>query len=552
MPLAITALTSQDIENKGIRNLDDVAANTPGLTFSNLQGAFLPSPVIRGMAPINVNGENNVGIFIDGVFVSGREGLNFSQLDVERIEIIKGPQAALYGRNTFSGAINYVTAKPTDVFQGKTEITVGTDNRFLAAASASGPLIEGTLKGRIAASIDTYDGAYDNSYSGIGQGADIGGYEYRTGQASLLWTPNDIFEGELSLYVSRDQVDTPPQLPVAANCEDRHDVDPSKSSRLQNFCGTFQSIDRDSISVIPQAVGEDRKLNRAQLRLNWDTDIGTITSQSGYSALKHSGYIDGSRGEGENVIFSYLGTQVAMAPPFNTYQLGQLQTGLLQIQPQTTVEEVSEELRFESPADRDFRYSTGLYAFRTKMRGGDRGVIATKPLPADFTSFCLACAFVGSGYTDFAPGGGDATFLPWFTNPPLGDTVPDKINHSEDKAYAVFASAEWDFIENWTGRIEGRYTRTKKDFDNTATGASGDDSWNTTDWRATLDYKPADNITVYGSIAHAEKSGGFDENRQFPERADGGRNHPRCLRPGEEHHLRARAEIRVSGQAAAF
>lgn len=88
VPMAITAMTSEDIEQKGIRSLDDVAANTPGLTFSNLQGEQLPAPVIRGVAPIDIFGENNVGIFIDGVYVSGRSGLNFSQIDMERIEVI--------------------------------------------------------------------------------------------------------------------------------------------------------------------------------------------------------------------------------------------------------------------------------------------------------------------------------------------------------------------------------------------------------------------------------------------------------------------------------
>ena len=97
VPLAIKAFSAEQIEEKGIRNLDDVAAATPGLTFSDVQAGFLPVPVIRGFAPIDVRGENNAAVFIDGVFVSGKEGLNFNQTDLERIEVIKGPQAALYG-----------------------------------------------------------------------------------------------------------------------------------------------------------------------------------------------------------------------------------------------------------------------------------------------------------------------------------------------------------------------------------------------------------------------------------------------------------------------
>lgn len=512
VPMAITAMTSEDIEQKGIRSLDDVAANTPGLTFSNLQGEQLPAPVIRGVAPIDIFGENNVGIFIDGVYVSGRSGLNFSQIDMERIEVIKGPQAALYGRNSFSGAINYVTEKPTDQFKAKTEVTVGKDGKFRTAVSVGGPLVEGTLKGRLAVNYDKYDGAYENQYSGIGRGADIGGFEYKTGHGSLVWTPNDAFEAELGLYVSKDQIDNTPQHPVAANCEDRRAVNPMLSSRLQNFCGTLESVGREGVTVIPQALGESRRLSRANLRLNWDTNAGTLTSLTGYSALRNSFLIDGGRGLGEQVIFTYLSGLMVPGPPFNRYsQRRQFTTGLLQVEPESSTDELSEELRFTSPADRPFRYSGGLYVYQTKFKGVTRGTVATRALPADFGSFCLACTFTGpGGWVDFAQGAGDATFLPWFNDKPLGGGSAEKTNLTEDRAYAVFASADWDFLENWTGRIEGRYTRTEKEFENTVNGESGDDSWGTKDWRATVSYKPADNMTVYGTIGHAEKAGGFD------------------------------------------
>lgn len=330
VPMAITALSAEDIEEKGIRNLEDVAANTPGLTFSNLQGEQLPAPVIRGVAPISIFGENNVGIFIDGIFVSGRSGLNFNQIDMERIEVIKGPQAALYGRNSFSGAINYVTVKPTDDFEGKTEVTVGNDGKFRAAVAVGGPLIEGTLKGRVAVSYDKYDGAYDNQYVGIGQGADIGGFDYQTAHGSLVWTPNDFFKADLSLYVSRDDIANTPQHPVAANCEDRRVVNPMLSSRLQNYCGTFEPVGRDGVIVIPQALGEDRKLNRANLSLSWDLDAGTITSLTGYSALRNSFLIDGGRGVGEAIPFTYLSGLIAAGPPFNRYSARRtFTTGLL-------------------------------------------------------------------------------------------------------------------------------------------------------------------------------------------------------------------------------
>ncbi|MCU0760896.1 MAG: TonB-dependent receptor plug domain-containing protein [Steroidobacteraceae bacterium] len=127
VPVAVTAFTAEQIESRGIRNLDDIAQLTPGLQFSNVLGEFLPAPVIRGVAPVSINAENNVGIYIDGIYVAGREGLNFSQLDLQTINVVKGPQAAIYSRAAFSGAINYVTARPTREPLRKAELQLGND-----------------------------------------------------------------------------------------------------------------------------------------------------------------------------------------------------------------------------------------------------------------------------------------------------------------------------------------------------------------------------------------------------------------------------------------
>ena len=130
-PLAITAFDANAIESKGISNLQDVANLTPGLSFFNPMGENLPTPIIRGIVPQNIFGENSAAIFIDGVYVAGREGLNFSQLAIERIEVLKGPQSSTYGRNAFSGAINYVTKAPSDVFASKVEAEGGNRGRAL-------------------------------------------------------------------------------------------------------------------------------------------------------------------------------------------------------------------------------------------------------------------------------------------------------------------------------------------------------------------------------------------------------------------------------------
>ncbi|MCY3988669.1 MAG: TonB-dependent receptor plug domain-containing protein, partial [Gammaproteobacteria bacterium] len=290
VPLAITAFSAAEIQAAGIENLNDVADLTPGMTFSNLIGEFLPVPVIRSIAPTAVQDrENNAAIFVDGVYVSGREGLNFSQLDLERIEVVKGPQAALYGRNSFSGAVNFVTARPTDEFRGKAELTFGDRGRMVASGAISGPLVEDKLRARVAIILNQWDGSYENQ---VPDGPDIGGFEYETVQASLYWTPTEQFEAGLSLYVSQDQIDVSALTSVTATCENVS----ARGVRLANYCGELPSIGKNDLHVLERATGEERDVERAHLTMKLDTALGEISALSGFSNVEQTFLYDGSRG----------------------------------------------------------------------------------------------------------------------------------------------------------------------------------------------------------------------------------------------------------------
>ncbi len=513
VPLAITALSERAIEERGIRNLDDVAANTPGLTFSNVIGEFLPAPVIRGVAPIDILGENNTAIFIDGIFVSAREGLNFSQLDLERIEVVKGPQAAMYGRNSFSGAINYVTAKPTDTFKGKTEVTWGNDGKLLASISASGPLIEGVLKGRAAVLYDNFDGSYKNRWAGPGPGPDIGGYQYKTFQGGLVWTPSDSFEGELGLYISDDQIDNSALSAATANCENRNAVNPMLSSRLLNFCGEFQAVGANDLAVIAGATGEDRDVARGHMKLKWSLgNGGTIDSLSGYSNVSQSFWVDGGRGGGNDQIFTYLAAPITPMFGFPTSSTrAQFSTGLLQIGPGTTTEEFSQELRYSSDPTKRFTWSAGAYYYDTTSKAGIDDVVANRPLPANFGTFCLACTFgaLGPIWADFAPGAGDAAFMPWFTSP-TGAAIGGNVLQNDTEAPSGFLQFEFDLTDKLSWGAEGRYTDEEKTFTDHQTNTRRKVKSELINWRTNLRYQPNDSLTFYGAVAHAEKGGGSD------------------------------------------
>ncbi len=501
VPLAITVFDASTIGHAGMRTLDDVAALTPGLTFSNVFGEMLPVPVIRGLAPTAIFQENNAGIFVDGVYVSGREGLNFSQLDLAKIEVVKGPQSAAYGRNTFAGAVLYTTARPTEEFEASVEAQYGSAEKVLGKLIVSGPLGTDVLKGRAAFLYDSWDGSYNNHFPG--GGPDIGGYELTTFQGSLLFTPGEVFEALLGFYVSDDQYGPLAMTSVATNCENRALVDPM-SPGLLNFCGELPPAVDDSLSVIPAAVGEDRDLVRSHLRLAWNVGGGTFTSLTGYSSLQQSFFQDAALSGGDNTFFAYQATPFApMAPGFTRT----FPTGLLLIGPGSETEEISEEIRFASATDQALRYQLGAYYYSTESRSTDDGVLATRELPADFFSFC-PCILTGPT-TGIALGFADLVFRPWFDNP-QGDAISSVVLTEETEAYALFGLMEFDLSERWTGHAEVRFTNEEKSFEDVILGRSERNDWDIFTWRADLRYQPGANTTLYAAIANGEKSGGFD------------------------------------------
>ena len=161
VPLTVTAVSAARIEELGIRDSRDLALYTPG--FSNVASFGRSSterPVIRGQS--NILGDPNASYFVDGVYLSGSAS-NTETANLERIEVIKGPQAALYGRATFAGAINYVTKRPAEAFEGKVNLTYGEFDQRDLTAYASGPIIDGKLYFVAAGTHTEVGGFYDLS-----------------------------------------------------------------------------------------------------------------------------------------------------------------------------------------------------------------------------------------------------------------------------------------------------------------------------------------------------------------------------------------------------
>ena len=196
VPIAVTAVTGETLEREQINVIKDVAGLTPGLNISSdaVGRAFLS---IRGVGTTLIDTvQPGVGIFIDGIYQPNTSYLNNPVVDVERIEVLKGPQGTLFGNNTLGGAINVITRAPTDTFQGRASASyAGPDNYQTYAASISGPIIEGSLRGRLAASYHTQDGFSKN----LLVGGDARPMETESVNGTLVWQVPQAQRTELSL-----------------------------------------------------------------------------------------------------------------------------------------------------------------------------------------------------------------------------------------------------------------------------------------------------------------------------------------------------------------
>lgn len=203
-PIAISAMTSQDIAARAIVSLTDLATNTPGVNITSASSGrsdrSFQQVALRGFIPTTAVAIL-VSTFIDGVPVASATAVN-SISDPERIEILKGPQAAYFGRNTFAGAINVVNKLPGNDLRGNVSASVGTRDYHDVQGAIEGALIPDVLTFRITGRDFAKNGSYHN---GANPGETLGDQSTRTGTALAVFKPTDNFTVKAFGLLSRDR-----------------------------------------------------------------------------------------------------------------------------------------------------------------------------------------------------------------------------------------------------------------------------------------------------------------------------------------------------------
>ena len=265
VPDSISVFSASTLENDGIKQIGDFMALTPNLSF--LDGsAFRPGYITISMRGIS-NGQNgwpSVTYVVDGVPVSSLDEINIGSLtDVERIEVLRGPQSALYGANAIAGAINVITRQPTNQFEARFDGSYGNGNDKRGGVSVSGPLIDDTLLFRLTASYHNGDGLINGASNG----------------ANLAYTNESELHGRL-LYTPVKDIQVDLRL---SYIDDRDGAGYNEKLASASEIDTFNSQTDPRRSLIGY---DHRDLVNMSAKVQWDLSAVSLTSITGFSNLR--------------------------------------------------------------------------------------------------------------------------------------------------------------------------------------------------------------------------------------------------------------------------
>lgn len=458
VPVAVTAFSAEDIESARITSVEDIALLTPGFTFAPLFGGGASTPVIRGQS--TTIGEPNVGFFIDGVYQSSRSIMDSLLGDsIERVEVAKGPQSALYGRNTFAGAINFISKEPSNEFEGTLELTGGKSGHFDGRGNFSGPIIEDKLFFRVGGRFFRRDGYFTNELTG----EDLDDRQTLVISGALTATPTPSFKATLRVGFEDTNDGDDPLRFIPNNAAPANPTPAPLPPALQLFVGEVPNA-QTGFAVTPGF--NDRENLASSLSMDWGVGGDyTLTSITGFNDLNFESAIDNDY-EARSIRF--LSQRIAQ-------------------------EEYSQEIRITSPGADRFRWMLGGYYYHLKVDTSTNDLFVG-------SAASLAVALFGS---------------------PLGGLLPLGIINDTNETtenFAVFGQLQYDVTDRLGLTFDGRWSTEDKTafaIDThpiTKVPATFDDSatFDAFTPRFTIDFEASDNIFLYASAARAVKSGGFN------------------------------------------
>lgn len=272
VPVTVTVFGAEQIEEARIQAIDDVSTRTPGMQFDAFP-ASQPRVAIRGIGSSDrgAAGDPSSAVFVDEIYMGRPALVAFDAFDVERIEVLKGPQGTLFGRNVVGGAINVVSRRPDlNAFGAGVQATLGNYARRDAAAFINAPLAEGQAAARASVSWRSHDGYVRNTFTGN----DVEDQDTLSGRFQFRFEPSATQRMLLSVDGTRDRAAGPGQ----------HVLDLDESDPLSGFW----TVNRDRDVTASAFDGyQDRDTWGARLQLEQDLSFATLSYLGSYRGLEY-------------------------------------------------------------------------------------------------------------------------------------------------------------------------------------------------------------------------------------------------------------------------
>lgn len=498
-PLSVSAVTGAEIERRNIESLGDLASATPGLYFESFNAGSVGTPVIRGLSQQNLGGfdqqiSNNVGRFINGVYQTNRNAAELELLDIERVEVIKGPVSALYGRATFGGAINVVTRQPSESFEGRVRATLGTDEDRALQLSVSGPIAGSAVRGRLAVGYSNFDGTTSNTED---KSDNVGGFTTRALAASLLVPFGDSTKLDLSGFFTDQDVEHSAQfMQTSLNCG-------TSAAGFTYYCGEAD-WNGGAVSISPEAFGARNETRQAVARLTSEWESFTSIVTAGWTQSESDLLFDGDLAAGGALHPVCIGTVNFGGQVFPCGLVGGRPVRFQRAQAfngsQNENDDTSFELRLQSATDGALQWTFGGFAFDSE---------STVKTTYGTDSSALAAGEFFATQVGALTGRRD----------PIGSPVLVADFDSNVRSWSVFASIGYRFTDQLRVSLEGRQEDEKKTLQSRVNNFAPSNtrvsrSWQTFTPRLTVDYKSSDDTLLYASAGQGVRTGGF--NGSFP------------------------------------
>jgi iron complex outermembrane receptor protein len=466
VPVTVNVFTQAAIESAGIQKPQDFISLVPNMTLVETQNAGNAFVVVRGVSQAR-NSEPSVAVLVDGVLETNPAEFNQELFDIKQIEVLKGPQGALYGRSAIGGAIIIRTQDPSDHFEGRLKAGYGNGSSKRAQVGLSGPIGDSNnLSYRFSYNFYDTDGFLPNAY--LGGKADP--VRDNTARLRLVWKPSDAFTGDLRLSVDR------------LRTQALYFVIP-RSDEANPFSTFTTPPDANNVTT-PITVNNrgqnDRDLDTASLKLDFAVPGGgTVTAISAYDKTKEilTGDAYDFRPIDQSIFKALLGVDLNQSQFLD-------------------VKSYSQEVRYTSPTTGKFSWIAGAYYVHT-----DR--------------------FISTGNMVDTGNGAFPVYRTPSTNP-LNPQATFLSDTQKNDAWAVFADATFEITKQFEADAAIRYDEDKRE--NTTdtptaflpdpsafTGEVRTHTWSEAQPKFTLRYKPTDDITVYGGWSRGFRSGGFNQ-----------------------------------------